>query len=432
MVVVSSVPGVSEKEKRDLVRRVLDSSTLSSPALQAFFHFITDHAIAGDLDAIKEQRIGCEALGRRPDYDPATDNIVRVRAHELRSKLAKYFETEGTDEPITITIPKGSYIPVFALRQHKTPTTAPVLQTIMPAPAAMLKRRWVPWVLAGILFIGLVLRFQFPPQTMTAASAGSAPPAAINDLWAQFFHEGDHTVTIVSADSSFALWQDVTGKRVNLGDYITRKFVPMSGGDLKLSEIASRLCTSPADLSVALEIDEVSRAFHGHLRHRYARDINPPELRTGNIVLMGSSRSNPWVEVFESHMNFVTDHNAAAPHFHNKTPEPGEPADFSIPSRFDSDGAEKQQMVSYAVAALVPNLSGSGFVLILEGLNMEGTAAVGDVVTNPGKLAVLLERLGHKRGTPVKPFEALTKLTSIPGGFAYPEVIAVRSIAQTR
>ena len=57
---------------------------------------------------------------------------------------------------------------------------------------------------------------------------------------------------------------------------------------------------------------------------------------------------------------------------------------------------------------------------------MEGTAAVGDVVTNPEKLAVLLHKLGHKPGTPVKPFEALMKLTSIPGGFAYPEMIAAR------
>jgi hypothetical protein len=83
-------------------------------------------------------------------------------------------------------------------------------------------------------------------------------------------------------------------------------------------------------------------------------------------------------------------------------------------------------MVSYGVAALVPNLSATGLVLILEGLSMEGTAAVGDVVTNPGKLAALLQKLGHKPGTPVKPFEALIKLTSIPGGFAYPQVVAAR------
>jgi hypothetical protein len=144
---------------------------------------------------------------------------------------------------------------------------------------------------------------------------------------------------------------------------------------------------------------------------------------------MGSRRSNPWVGLFESRMNFVLARDGnpgGAPHFLNKAPRAGELGDFGIPSRFDSAGSEKQQMVSYAVAALVPSLSGTGLVLILEGLSMEGTAAIGDVVTNPDKLATLLRKLGHQPGTAVKPFEALVKLTSVPGGFAYPEVIATR------
>jgi hypothetical protein len=191
--------------------------------------------------------------------------------------------------------------------------------------------------------------------------------------------------------------------------------------------VAARLCTSPADVSVALETAEVGRLFHAQVRHRYARDMTAAELRTNNIILMGSRRSNPWVGLIESRMNFVlSDDPSGGPHFHNKAPVPGESADFAIPSRFDSDGAEKRQMMTYGVAALVPNLAGNGLVLIIEGLSMEGTAAVGDVVTNPDKLATLLRKLGHKPGTPVRSFEALMKLTSIPNGFAYPEIIAVR------
>jgi hypothetical protein len=224
-----------------------------------------------------------------------------------------------------------------------------------------------------------------------------------------------------------ALWQDMAGQNVELGEYITRKFVQDSSP--QLGEVASRLVTSPADLTVALEMAEVSTAFRGHVRHRYARDMTAGELRTGNAVLMGSRRSNPWVGLFEPRMNFILTMNndTGAPNFHNKAPQQGESADYTIPSRFDSAGAEKHQMVSYAVAALLPNLAGTGFVLIVEGLSMEGTAAVGDVLTHADKLAILLRRLGHKAGTPVKPFEALMKLTSVPGGFAYPEVIAARS-----
>lgn len=424
---VASEPDITEKEKRELVRRVLQSRPLSSSrALQGFLQFVTDHALAGDLDAIREQRIGSEVLGRKGDYDPAADNIVRVRAHELRQKLAKYFSTDGADEPIIITIPKGSYVPAFTPRASEA---APQHPEIVVAPRSKTSGmpQWIPWSVVGILLALLVIRTLIPPGISSAANAVPASSPAIRDLWGQFFRESSRELTVVSADSGFALWQDVTGQNVELGDYITRKFV-QDGSSTQLGEVASRLCTSPADLSVALEVANVSRGFRGRIRHRYSRDITAGELRTGNAILMGSRRSNPWVGLFESRMNFVLaiDGKPGAPHFLNKSPKPGEPADFAIPSRFDSAGTEKRQMVSYAVAALVPNLSGSGLVLILEGLSMEGTAAIGDVVTNPDKLAILLRKLGHQPGTPVKPFEALVKLTSIPGGFAYPEAIATR------
>jgi hypothetical protein len=406
---------------------VLQSRAFSSSrALQGFLQFVTDRAISGDLHAIREQRIGCEVLGRRGDYDPAEDNIVRVRAHELRQKLAKYFSIDGAAEPFVITIPKGGYIPAFIPRPSE-PAPGQPEKAATPSPKSPGIPQWVPWALVSILLVVVAFRALVPAGMSSAAKAAPVPSAAIRDLWAQFFRDNDRDLTVVSADSGFALWQDVTGRNVELGDYITRKFV-QDAGSPQFGEVASRLCTSPADLSVALEVADVGAGFRGHVRPRYARDITAGELRTGNAVLMGSRRSNPWVGLFEARMNFVLarDGKPGAPDFLNKAPKPGEPADFGIPSRFDSAGAEKQQMVSYAVAALVPNLSGTGLVLILEGLNMEGTAAIGDVVTNPDKLAILLRKLGHQPGTAVKPFEALVKLTSVPGGFAFPEVIATR------
>ena len=425
---VASRPDITEREKRDLVGRVLQSPAFSSSrALQAFLQFITEHAIAGDFEAIKEQRIGREVLGRKSDYDPAADNIVRVRAHELRQKLAKFFTAEGADEPFVITIPRGSYVPAFVPRPSSV--AVPHEPEVAPTPPrrAFAIPPWIPWSLAGVLTVAMGYRAMIPdPLSATNTHPGSS--VVIRDLWSQFFRDG-RELTLVSADSGFALWQDMTGQSVELGDYITKKFVQGTGGNEQLGEVASRLCTSPADLSVALEVAEVSMAFRGRVRHRYSRDMTAAELRIGNAVLMGSRRSNPWVGLFESRMNFVLGmgRETGAPHFHNKAPRPGELTDFAIPSRFDSAGAEKHQMVSYAVAALVPNLSGSGLVLIVEGLSMEGTAAVGHVLTDPEKLENLLHKVGHKPGTTVKPFEALIKLTSVPGGFAYPEVIAART-----
>jgi hypothetical protein len=149
------------------------------------------------------------------------------------------------------------------------------------------------------------------------------------------------------------------------------------------------------------------------------------DLRSGNTVLLGSRRSNPWVQLFETRLNFVlAGPSAGGPSFQNKLPQAGEPESFAIPCRLDVDGAERTEMESYALVALVPNLSNTGHVLLLEGLNMEGTEAAGACVTNPEEIVNLLRRIGHKPGTPVRPFEALLKLTSIPGGYADTQVIA--------
>lgn len=55
----------------------------------SFLLYITEHSIIGRTERLKEQSIGAEVLGRKPNYDPADDNIVRVRAHELRERLEK-------------------------------------------------------------------------------------------------------------------------------------------------------------------------------------------------------------------------------------------------------------------------------------------------------------------------------------------------------
>lgn len=101
-----------------LTRRILASRSFQRSAkLREFLTYVADHAINDHPDQITEQQIGVNVFGRRPDYNPGDDSIVRVQARHLREKLQEYFDGEGASEPITITIPKGSYVPSFAGRR---------------------------------------------------------------------------------------------------------------------------------------------------------------------------------------------------------------------------------------------------------------------------------------------------------------------------
>jgi hypothetical protein len=392
---VASAQNLTEKSKRELVQRVLQSPIFSSSqALQAFLRYVTDQEIAGQANEIKEQRIGCEVLGRKADYDPAEDNIVRVRAHELRNRLGRYFGTVGAHEPIIITMPRGSYVPSFQPR-----ATAQEDTEVEPSLATRTPHR-VAWTEAQCM--------------------------AMRDLWGHFLFTPGGDLCVITSDAAFALWQDIAGQDLSLGDYLSRRYLEMGAPELR--EVATRRCMAPADLEIALRLTDVCGAFGCRVKAQFARNLSMSDVRAASFVLLGSRRSNPWVQLFEPRLNFVLAQNSPSggPRFLNKVPREGELESFGIPCRLDIEGTERMEMESYALVALSPNLSGMGFVLILEGLNMEATEAAGEMVTNPERLVTLLRQIRHSPDSPVRPFEALIRLTSMPGGYANPKLVAYR------
>jgi serine/threonine-protein kinase len=77
-----------------------------------FLRFTVEQALAGRGEELKEYRIGLEVFDKDASFDPRIDPIVRVEARRLRSKLKRYYETEGKDEPVRVEYPTGSYVPV--------------------------------------------------------------------------------------------------------------------------------------------------------------------------------------------------------------------------------------------------------------------------------------------------------------------------------
>lgn len=97
---------------RDAVDRICRSRMFSSaPTRQAFLRFIVEKVLAGDAARIKAYTVAVEALGRPPGFDPASDAIVRVEAGRLRAALDRYYDS--VDDPVVISLSRGSYVPTF-------------------------------------------------------------------------------------------------------------------------------------------------------------------------------------------------------------------------------------------------------------------------------------------------------------------------------
>ncbi len=407
--------------------------------MQAFLLYICDHALSGRAGRIKEQSIGADVLGRKPDYNPADDNIVRVRARELRERLGKYFATEGIEEPIVITVPKGTYVPEFSPR-FGAPHDAPVVPRAIKGPDTTSQERhplitpqerhpliryWAP--LMAFFLITVVTSIAL---TRILLKSGKNSPVVqrnveLQDFWGQFFDRPDEELRVVYADSGLGAWQTAGGHDLHLGDYLSQKYLGVRND--KFSELVKTRVTSPADLSISVQLAILAKEFGGRIRLQFARD-NDDFFRYKNAFVIGSRRSNPWVEVFEPHLNFVLDKDphSGALLFRNRHPQAHEADAYAIPTLLDAVGRNQKEFDSYGLVALLKGCTGPELVVLAEGLNMPATQAAGDMLTDPQRLQTMLSALGHKTGTKVTPFEALIKLTSLPGGYENPTVITFR------
>lgn len=115
-------------EQRD---RILASAPFAnSKRMRDFLDYLVRESLGEEPPRLKEFAIGVAVFGRDESFDPRVDSVVRVEAIRLRGKLREYYGDAGRDDRVIITIPKGGYIPHYALvddgqaanSSHPTPT----------------------------------------------------------------------------------------------------------------------------------------------------------------------------------------------------------------------------------------------------------------------------------------------------------------------
>ena len=104
----------------DAVRSVLENilaspQFASSPQVSATLRYVVEETLEGKSDRIKAYSIAIDVLKKTEEFDPSANPIVRVLAGRLRESLTGYYDSDnGLEQPIVITVPKGSYVPVFS------------------------------------------------------------------------------------------------------------------------------------------------------------------------------------------------------------------------------------------------------------------------------------------------------------------------------
>jgi hypothetical protein len=102
---------------RTLVHEIVQSKAFrTSEVHRNLLTYLAEKSLAGDAENIKEYTVGLDVFGKPDSYDPRQESTVRMHVARLRQKLAEYYATEGVDDPIILSLPKGGFRVTFEAR----------------------------------------------------------------------------------------------------------------------------------------------------------------------------------------------------------------------------------------------------------------------------------------------------------------------------
>ncbi|SEF44728.1 hypothetical protein SAMN05421819_0049 [Bryocella elongata] len=456
-------PGTTEEDRGYtgdprwlLVERILATRDFQrSPRLSEFLRHVSQLTLQGHEDTISEQYLGTALFGRSADYDSTSDTIVRSHALRLRRKLEHYFRHDGRSEPLTLIIPRGGYVPTFIpgaetasagaqgreqmppqLATGALPEAAPHteddLRVLVPEPALVATaispdlrevmsryRTVLTLTLCLVILLVAAVVYQWRALAMLRAHAYHDRN---HPLWSRLFNTEEPT-QVVLGDSGLVLFHATARRYVSLSEYVNNDFAK----ELPYVEhvdpnfalfLSGRRYTSFVDATAAIRLLRLPEALPDRTTVRFSRDMRLDDFKNGNTIIVGAQEADPWVELFERQMDFVfsIDNPEKTAVFLNKNPQPGEPAVY----RPELEGPRQ----IYAVVAFLPNLNGTGDVLLLEGINMAGTESAVDLMMDDQQLLPILRRMRGKDGT-LPHFEMMIAANVVKDSPAPPQVVAL-------
>jgi hypothetical protein len=373
-------PAEAAKIRETLDRVLASPAFCKSEQCQKFLRYVVE----SHGEPVKERNIGVEVFGRCADYDTSEDPVVRVRATEIRKRLAQYFASPHPED-VRFEIPAGSYHVEFHWQTPASPHHA---------------RRWS-WFAALVAVATVTLIATWPRST------------ALERFWAPALR-GDNPVLIYCGQPVVYFLSRQVHERYGpsnrpRGSYALsldpeavvkgKEIIPVTGQFVGIGN-----AHTAAMLAVLLGKRQPQAEI------RYADDLSFRDLRSGPAVLIGAF-SNLYTLEMQDRLRFVFEQEGGVRRIRDKTDN----RTWSL-AQLAPDGKTPEDY------ALVSRLFDSGtgqFLVTAAGITQYGTRAAGEFLTSAGSIAkaapadwkrnfqVLLHTNVY-RGTPSEPEIVLT------------------------
>jgi hypothetical protein len=414
---------MSEREKYSKqVDRLIESHTLhGSESLCKLLRYLAVHALDHPGVPVKEYQIATEVFARRSDFDPQLDSTIRVQAGRLRGKLTDYYASEGTDDPVVVELPKGTYLLQFHPRHHGNGKIAP--QTIDPPEhfnSPEIERKLQAWrtlaITASILvLLGLVAVVLLSGgRHGSTALATEAPPSQpdLRAFWKPFLNT-EQEPWLIFSNAAFV-------GRPEIG---MRYYNPSrdAGGTAIWDHY-----TGVGEVLAVHELDQMFAGLNRQIRVKRGSLFSLDDVRNNDLIFLGSPSENLTLGEIPSAREFVFQRLATGSRsgdlaIMNKHPLAGEPVEF-LASPYTSPLTD-----DYAVIGLMKGLNPTRSVMILAGTTTFGTQGAVEFACDADSVRDLLAKLPRPENGTMKPFEVLLHVKIAHGVPVETQLVSVRS-----
>ncbi|MDR3413368.1 MAG: hypothetical protein P4L87_20845 [Formivibrio sp.] len=378
------------------VERIVASPAFcNSKRYPRFLKFIVEQTLFGHADLLKERLLGIEVFDRTPEYDLATDPIVRVAAGEVRKRLAQYYVENSHDNEIRVYLHPGSYVPEFQLPEKETGPREPLnTASLIGAPPQEIpvihSTRHRNRVRAGMILAMLALA-TIPCLYLLSRQS------PVREFWRPFL-ESANSPLICLGDGGHFLPDPVnegSGLRTGLNSYdhlalgdveALNRISAILARDGKVATISNSRSTSFADLCrqpvvlIGGSPNQWTMRYMKLLRYQLVRDFSPGV----NGIL---DRESP------THLNWAVDFN---------TPYSSIPKEYAIVARFHNPTTGQPTVIAAGVGA-------------------NGEIAAAEFLTTPAYLREFIQNA--PRGWKQRNIEIILETEMINGASGPPHIV---------
>lgn len=357
------------------IQRILQSKTFrTSEVHRNLLQYLAEKSLAGEADSLKEYTVGLDVFAKPESYDPRQESTVRMHVARLRQKLAEYYRTEGTEDPIIIDLPKGGFRVTFEPRLSPAVLASAAVAQAESAPEVATPGRparyWLEVVLVAALLAAIGAAVYFGSQVWKMRGspelAEDVTPE-LRELWEPLIRSPRPLIVAVSTAQPD---QSTTGP---------------AGGMFRLGEFLRSMGTRAQVLE--------------------STQIEAPEVAMGNVVFVGRMVENRQIQAMSQGRPLVLD----AKGIRNTQPIAGEPTLFADQLPLDPSDTEE----SYALISRVPGLYRNGEVLYLTGNRVASITGGVQAFTDAAFASKLVAKMKDNSGNLPEYYQVVLKVRSM-------------------